>query len=176
MIIIYSGLRPKMINNHLNKILYKVGALCLMFFSTQILIAQVVYSNPPHPTERDSIIIYFDAAKGDGGLKDFTGDVYAHTGVITNLSATAKDWRYVITPWPGQGGTANTSKNKLERISTNLYKLTIGFPRTFYISHENGATIPDGEKILKLAFVFRNADGSKSGRDVGGADIFQNLF
>ncbi|HQM35503.1 MAG TPA: alpha-amylase family glycosyl hydrolase, partial [Candidatus Marinimicrobia bacterium] len=76
----------------------------------------------------------------------------------------------------GQGGTANTSKNKLERISTNLYKLTIGFPRTFYISHENGATIPDGEKILKLAFVFRNADGSKSGRDVGGADIFQNLF
>ncbi|HPI28722.1 MAG TPA: alpha-amylase family glycosyl hydrolase, partial [Candidatus Marinimicrobia bacterium] len=40
----------------------------------------------------------------------------------------------------------------------------------------NGATIPDGEKILKLAFVFRNADGSKSGRDVGGADIFQNLF
>jgi glycosidase len=165
-----------MINNHLNKILYKVGVLCLMLFSTRSLVAQVVYSNPPHPTERDSIIIYFDAAKGDGGLKDFTGDVYAHTGVITNLSATAKDWRYVITPWPGQGGTANTSKNKLERISTNLYKLTIGFPRTFYISHENGATIPDGEKILKLAFVFRNADGSKSGRDVGGADIFQNLF
>ncbi len=176
MIIIYSGLRPKMINNHLNRIFYKIGVLCLMFFSAQVLIAQVVYSNPPHPTERDSIIIYFDATKGDGGLKDFTGDVYAHTGVITNLSATAKDWRYVITPWPGQGGTANTSKNKLERISTNLYKLTIGFPRTFYISHENGATIPDGEKILKLAFVFRNADGSKSGRDVGGADIFQNLF
>jgi len=165
-----------MINNHLNRIFYKIGVLCLMFFSAQVLIAQVVYSNPPHPTERDSIIIYFDATKGDGGLKDFTGDVYAHTGVITNLSATAKDWRYVITPWPGQGGTANTSKNKLERISTNLYKLTIGFPRTFYISHENGATIPDGEKILKLAFVFRNADGSKSGRDVGGADIFQNLF
>jgi len=165
-----------MINNHHKKMLYKVGVLCLMLFSTRFLVAQVVYSEPPHPTERDSITIYFDATKGDGGLKDYTGDIYAHTGVITNLSATGKDWRYVVTPWPGQGGVANTSKNKLERISTNLYKLTIGYPRTFYISHENGATIPGNEQILKLAFVFRNADGSKSGRDVGGADIFHNLF
>ncbi len=140
------------------------------------LAAQLVYSDPSYATEYDSIVIYFDATKGNAGLLNYTGEVYAHTGVITDLSTQPSDWRYVVTPWPGGSGTANTLKNKLVRISTNLYKLTIGRPRMYYISHENGATIPATEHILKLAFVFRSADGSRTGRDVGGADIFLTLY
>ncbi len=138
--------------------------------------AQLITSDPPYPTENDSIIIYFDATQGDAGLLNFTGDVYAHTGVVTSLSTPASLWRYVVTPWPGQGENPNTTKNKLVPLGTNLYQLTIGFPREYYVSHENGASVMQGEKILKLAFVFRSADGSRSGRDAGGADIFYNLF
>ncbi|MFA4839969.1 MAG: alpha-amylase family glycosyl hydrolase, partial [Candidatus Neomarinimicrobiota bacterium] len=147
----------------------------LIIFTVRLLSAQVVYSDPQYPTERDSIVIYFNASQGNAGLMNYTGDIYAHTGVITDSSTISSDWRYVVTPWAGNTG-ANTTKNKLERISTNLYKLKIGYPRTYYVWHTTGATIPDTETILKLAFVFRNSDGSKEGKDVGGADIFHTLY
>ena len=31
--------------------------------------------------------------------------------------------------------------------------------------------VPAGEKILKMAFVFRSSDGKKEGKDTGGKDI-----
>ncbi len=138
--------------------------------------SQIVTSSPIYPTENDSIIVFFDATQGNRGLLNYTGDVYAHTGVITNLSTRPSDWRYVITPWPGSGGIPNLPKNKLTRVSTNLYKLVIGRPREYYVDHTTGAHIQPSEKILKLAFVFRNADGTKEGKDVGNADIFLPLY
>jgi len=167
-----------MIKHSLKPTIRKVRLTGLVLISlVHILSAQVVFTDPYYATEQDSITLYFDATLGNAGLKDYTGDVYAHTGVITDYSTSPSDWKYVVTPWADKPG-ANTSKNKLERDATNsnLYKLTIGYPRDYYVSHENGATIPAGEKILKLAFVFRNADGSKSGRDIGGNDIFYDLY
>ncbi len=75
--------------------------LILLFLITCISISfsQVVQIQPTFATENDSIVIYFDATKGDAGLKGFTGDVYAHTGVITNLSSGSRDWKYVMAPW-----------------------------------------------------------------------------
>jgi 1,4-alpha-glucan branching enzyme len=64
----------------------------------------------------------------------------------------------------------NIPEAQLTRISTDYYRLVIGFPRDYY-----GMTDPD-EKILQLAFVFRNGNGSVTGRDVGGGDIFYDLF
>ena len=40
----------------------------------------------------------------------------------------------------------------------------------------NFTTYPDGEEVLQLAFVFRNADGTIVGRDSDGSDIFYDLF
>ena len=54
-------------------------------------------------------------------------------------------------------------------MGENLWKLPIGYPHEYY-------GMPAGEKILQLAFVFRNSDGTRTGRDVGGADIFYDLF
>lgn len=127
--------------------------------------AQIVSSDPDFPTASDSVIVYFDATQGTGGLKDFTGDVYAHTGVITENSTSSNDWKYVITDWPD-----NVPKIKLERIEPNLYKLDI----TPSIREYYG--VPEGEKILKMAFVFRNADGTKQGKADGGADIFVKVY
>lgn len=144
----------------------KFKFLLLIFFGfIQTGFSQVVTSIPQFPAENDSIIIYFDAEKGDGGLKGFTGDVYAHTGVITNLSIDGHDWKYVKTDWG-----VNIPEIKLIKDSVDHYHLVIGKPRSYYgISNSS-------EVIKKLAFVFRNADGSKSGRDAGGADIFYDLY
>ncbi|MRR19585.1 T9SS type A sorting domain-containing protein, partial [bacterium] len=129
------------------------------------LTGQVIVTNPVFPVSSGPVVITFNADKGDMGLKDYTGDdVYAHTGVITNLSTGPSDWKYVIAGW-----TTNLPKAKLTKVSANVYTLSISPSiREFY-------AVPAGEQIQKLAFVFRNSDGSRTGRDVGGADIFYNV-
>ena len=131
----------------------------------QSVFGQLITSEPEYPTQNDSIIIYFDATKGDGGLAGYTGtDVYAHTGVITDKSTGSSDWKHVIANW-----NVNISKAKLTKVGTDLWKLSIGYIKDYY-------GVPDGERVLRLAFVFRNGNGSVTGRDVGGADIFYDLF
>ncbi|MDZ7633857.1 MAG: hypothetical protein U5L72_05245 [Bacteroidales bacterium] len=62
--------------------------------------AQVIVTNPVFPVSSGPVVITFNADKGDMGLKDYAGDdVYAHTGVITNLSSGPSDWKYVVAPW-----------------------------------------------------------------------------
>ena len=130
-----------------------------------LLVAQnPVSSEPQFATENDSIVIFFDATLGDRGLMGYSGDIWAHTGVITEYSTGPGDWRYVIADW-----NVNPEKTKLEYVGTDLWKLTIGFPHEYY-------GCPSSERIVRLAFVFRNNDGSVTGRDVGGADIFLDLF
>ena len=93
-------------------------------------------------------------------LAGFSGDVYAHTGVLTDKSSTTSDWRYVKYDW-----TVNNAECKLTKVEGNLWKLNIkGGPRAYY-------GVPAGETIQKMAFVFRNADGTKEGKD-NGNDIF----
>ncbi len=123
--------------------------------------AQIITSDPVYPTENDSIIIYYDATLGDGGLKGYTGDVYTHTGVTINGGR----WQHVIESW----GNDDTQP-KLIRTSTDRYKLVIGNPHEFY-------GVSTADKITELCFVFRSAgsDGP-TGRDVGGDDIFYALY
>ena len=146
---------------------YKRLLIVFCAILAQPIIAQVVYSVPNYATEWDSITVYFNAAEGDQGLLGFTGDVWGHTGVITTASTHPGDWKYVKTNW-GE----NTSETQLIPLGNDLWKLNVGFPRDYY--GNNG--IPNNEQILQLAFVFRNYDGSVTGRDVGGADIFLDLY
>ncbi len=129
--------------------------------------AQLIITNPAIPIDNQQVTITFDATKGDGGLKGYAGtDVYAHTGVITDKSTSSSDWKYVKAPW-----TTNLPVCKMTKISANIYQLIIAPGiRAFY-------GVPDGEKILKMAFVFRNtASTATTGRDVGGADIFTPVY
>ncbi len=61
--------------------------------------AQLLSWTPSFPTENDAaqtLVITVDGSKGNKGLLNYTAsDVYVHTGVITNLSANATDWKYV---------------------------------------------------------------------------------
>ncbi|NOX87553.1 MAG: alpha-amylase, partial [Calditrichaeota bacterium] len=146
----------------------RIKLLTILVFAMVFSVAgftQVVTTEPPYATVHDSVVVYFHADQGDKGLMNYAGtDVYAHTGVITNLSTGPTDWKYVKTEW-----NENVPETRLTKVEQNLWKLTIGYPYEYY-------GVPKDEQILKMAFVFRNSDGSKTGRDVGGADIFYEFY
>lgn len=147
---------------------YFVAFVLLFVFSFRIT-AQLVWTVPEFPTDNDEVTIYFDATQGSGGLAGYTGDVYAHTGVITENSSSSSDWKYVKTSW-GQ----NSPETKLTRIDTDLYTLLVTpSVREYY-------GVPAAEDIFQMAFVFRSGEqvgGSwLEGKTESGGDIFIDLY
>ncbi len=147
-----------------------LGAFYALFISSASLSAQIVTSDLELPVDTEPVTIYFDATEGTGGLAGYTGDVYAHTGVLTEASGSSSDWKYVKTDW-GQ----NTPETRLTRLDDDYYKLDI----TPSIRDYYG--VPEGETITHLAFVFRSAEpysGSTyyEGKADGGKDIFVEVF
>jgi len=134
----------------------RITILTIFLFST--IQAQLVVTIPEYPTQSDSIVVLLDATQpGAEELLNYSGTLYAHTGVNTNFG----DWQHVIGDWGN-----NQNQPALARLGTNLYKLTIGFPRIFY-----SVTNP-AEQINELAIVFRSSDATKQTRP----DIFIPLF
>ena len=143
-----------------------------LFFSLVLLavtnvFSQVITVTPPLPNDQNSIEVIFDASLASPGLKGYTGDVYAHTGVVTNLSAGS--WTHVKAEW----GT-NIPDCKLTALGNDKWKLLIGPSiREYY-------NVPANEVILKLAFVFRSGVqvGGKwlEGKTADGKDIFYDVY
>lgn len=136
-------------------------AVCSLAFASLWGNAQVVTTEPASLKEDDTnVTIYFHADQGNKGLANLPAGtpVYAHTGVITEKSTGDSDWKYAPT-WGD-----NSEKYELTYVSDNLYSLYIGDLHKYY-------GVPANESITKLAFVFRNANGSKEGKGTGGADI-----
>lgn len=128
--------------------------------------ADVVTTSPSPLQEASSdVIVYFHADQGNKGLMNqpASAQLYAHTGVITNLSETNSDWQYA-SDW-----NKNDAKYKLEYVEPDLWKLSIGNIRSFY-------GVKEGETVKKLAFVFRTADKSKEGKGEGNSDIFIDVM
>lgn len=126
--------------------------------------AQVVVATPEFPTVATPVTIVFDATQGSKGLMGYTGDVYAHTGVITDESKGDSDWRYASS-W-----NANEEKYKMTFMGSNKWKLEITPDiRSYY-------GVPAEEVVRKMAFVFRSADRTKEGKDTGNKDIFVEVY
>lgn len=143
--------------------LYSLFIICMM--TVLAVQAQIVTTTPPFPTEDDEVTIVFDATKGTAGLKGFTGDVYAHTGVITSKSSGSTDWRHTIAEW-----TENLPKAKMTKLGNDKWQLKITPNiREYYV-------VPDGESVKQMVFVFRSSNGSKEGKDTGGKDIFVDVY
>lgn len=137
----------------------------ILLTATLPLSGQVVTTDPVFPRHDQPVTILFHAAEGNGGLAGFTGDIWAHTGVLTDRSSSPGDWRYVVAGW-----SENTEKAKLRSVGTDLWELEIGPSiREFY-------GVPESETIEQLAFVFRNSNGSVTGRAADGGDIFTQVY
>ena len=130
----------------------------LFIFLCSIAQSQIVVTIPEYPTQLDSIVVIFDATQpGAEELLNYSGTVYAHTGVNTNVG----NWQHVVGSWGN-----NQNQPALLRLEPNLYQLTIGYPRAFY-----NVTNP-AEQILQLAFVFRSSDATRQTRP----DIFTDIY
>jgi 1,4-alpha-glucan branching enzyme len=144
------------------------GSLFLLLFVFcfyTIAFTQTVETDPLYPTDLNSCAIIYDATKGNAELKNESPPIYAYTGVITNLSASSTDWRYIIAEW-----NQNTPKAIMTPLGNNLYQITMQPSiRAFY-------GVPASETIKKMAFVFRNSTGTKCGREANGADIFADVY
>ena len=140
--------------------------LLIIFAAVSVACGQIIECNPEFPNiNSQNIKITFHADQGTAGLKNYTGDVYAHTGVILK-GGSDSDWKNVVAEWD-----ENLDKCKLTRTATNTYTLTISDIKEFY-----GLKDADAEKVEKLAFVFRSSDGKKEGKETGGKNIFQEIY
>ncbi len=114
------------------------------------------------------VTITMDASLGNNGLLNYTPttDVYVHIGVITNLSTSSSDWKYVKFAW----GTTDPNA-QCTYLGNNKWQYTItGGLRTFF-----GIT-NSGETIKKISILFRNGNGSKVQRNRDGSDMYVPVY
>ena len=136
---------------------------CIIAQST--LSAQVITTDPVFPLADQGVKIIFNAAEGNAGLAGYTGDIWAHAGVITDKSASNTDWKYVIAEW-----SENTDKASLTSLGNDLWELNIEPTiNDFY-------AVAASDTIKQLAFVFRNSDGTQTGRASDGSDIMLEVY
>lgn len=124
--------------------------------------AQVLSVTPAFPSQNDTVTIIYDATQGNAALTGVI-PVYAHAGLITNQSTSATDWKHVQGNW----GTADVSV-LMTPLGNNLHKISYHMP-TFY-------GFGSGVAVQKMAFVFRNANGTTVGRATSGSDIYYDVY
>lgn len=125
--------------------------LIVTFIFLHVLGVGQITTDPKWPTENQSVTITFNSAEEDR-LGYYTGDLYAHTGVILEGNS---EWQHVIGDW-GQ----NDKQPKLEHKGNGIYELKITPDiLQFY-------NVPKGEKVTKLMFVFRSSDSGKQTNDL----------
>ncbi len=129
-----------------------------VFFST-VISAQVVSISPPFPSQNDDVTITFNSSLGNGDLQGIV-PVYAHTGVILEGS---DGWQNVQGNW----GTSD-SQVLMTALGNDLYQISYNIS-DFY-------NLQPGDVVQKLAFVFRNTDGSIVGRATYGDDIYVDVY
>ncbi|MFO7863637.1 MAG: alpha-amylase family glycosyl hydrolase [Salinivirgaceae bacterium] len=139
--------------------------VALFVMCAELVSGQVITSDPLYPVPGEPVTLTFYANNGNGALAGHTGELYAHTGVVTDESSSTSDWKYVVTEWD-----ENIEKTQLTSLGNDAWELTIQPDIYSYYG------VPADEEILQLAFVFRNADGTVVGRDTDGGDIFVNVY
>ncbi|MDZ7764855.1 MAG: hypothetical protein U5K00_10560 [Melioribacteraceae bacterium] len=148
----------------------KTKILFLFIFFVVTLKSQILTWEPVYFTEDSAVTITFDATKGNAGLAGFSGTVYAHTGVLLANSSSNSDW-YAAPQWLN-----NDDRYKLTKIGDDLYQFVIS-PSVFdyYSNAPSEKPIDASDEITHLAFVFRNADGTREGKGDGNSDLFIEL-
>jgi 1,4-alpha-glucan branching enzyme len=140
-----------------------VSILCSISSSAQLLSV-----NEPFPWDTSSVTITVDCSKGNMGLMNYASvnDVYVHTGVITNLSTGAGNWRYVKfnqdfnRPNPALAAT---------HLGNNRYSFTIPGIRNYF-------GVPAGEKIEKIALLFRSGNGAAVQRNSDASNMYVQVY
>jgi len=161
---LYQSLKPSfpLVMNNLRTYLIATSSLMLLTVLTFVPAFAQLTCIPVFPNADDNVTITFDATQGNGALAGVS-PVWAHLGVITNLSTGPSDWKHVATTWP-----VNNAAAQMTNAGPNLWTKSFNI-NTFF-------NIPGNETVLKLACVFRDASGNTVGRAADGGDIFYEVY
>ncbi|NOU60360.1 alpha-amylase family glycosyl hydrolase [Marinifilum caeruleilacunae] len=124
--------------------------LFVLLLLPTIVQAQIT-TNPEFPNVNSEITITFDSSQ-ESRLGTFSGDLYAHTGVLIEGNT---EWQHVIGSWGD-----NTAQPQLTNNNDGTYTLVITPNITDFYS------VPGNEVVRQMAFVFRSADGSQQTDDI----------
>lgn len=111
--------------------------------------------NFPITPDGDSLTIIYNATMGQTQLVG-ASKVYFHSGYELVPFAGAAGW---VGNWGQDDGLG-----EMTNIGNNLWKITIN-PKTYY-------DLDTGVTLNGIIFVFRNVDGTATGKDNNGNDIF----
>lgn len=128
----------------------RISLLIWLVSVCQLSFAQLI-TDPVVPIDTKPVTITFDSSK-ESRLGYFTGDLYAHTGVII---AGNSAWQHVIGNWGD-----NSVQPKLTNLGSGIYQLTITPDINTYYS------VPSTQLVKQIALVFRSADGTKQTNDL----------
>jgi glycosidase len=150
-----------------NDFMKRIICLSVFSFLMTVCYAQLLSWTPDFATDVDNITITVDASKGNQGLMGFNGNVYAHVGVITNLSSGPSGWKYVKFAWGSNEAGALATPD-----GPNKWKYSITNMRTFF-------NVPGGEQIQKIAVLFRSGgcvNDCKVQRNTDGSDMYIPVY
>lgn len=149
----------------MKKIFLLFSVLCI---AISVSAQRLLSWTPEFPVDNSTLVMTVDCNKGNQGLLNFEGgnsnNVYVHVGVITNLSTSPTDWRYVKFTW----GTADPAAHATP-LGSNRYQYTINNIRTFF-------AVPAAETIKKVCVIFRNATGSLKQVNSDGSDMYNPVY
>jgi len=138
--------------------------IVLMTFRSQ---AQLLNFTPNFPIDNSNLVVTMDANKGSKGLLNYTpSDVYVHTGVITNLSSSTTNWRYVKF---NQNFNQPNVLLQATSLGGNKWQFNINDIRAYF-------GVPSNETILKVAILFRSGDGTKKQANIDGSDMYIPVY
>ena len=135
--------------------------LFTFIFLGNIGFSQIIQITPAFPTVNDVITVQYDATQGNGGLVGVS-PIYTHTGVVTQ-SGLPSSWSYTQGNW----GQADTNVLMTD-LGNNIHELIIDIDQYY--------GFPTGTNVAKLAFVFRNFNGSLEGKTATMGDIFYPIY
>ncbi len=133
------------------------------FVSASDSTVAIVTISPELPTADEEITITYNAAQGVSGLVD-TEKVYMHSGVILS-GADGISWENVVGNWGQDDGVGQMTAVADE---PNQWQITLPSIREYY-------DLPDGTPVFRLGIVFRNADGTQTGKSSANGDIFVEI-
>lgn len=129
------------------------------------LTAQLLTWTPNFAKEGDNITITVDATKGNQGLMGYTGNVYVHIGLITSLSTSQDDWKYVPFTW-----ATSPANGQATSAGTDKWSYTINNIRSFF--NVTNAS----ETIRAIAILFRDAAGNRVQRNADLSVFNGNMY
>jgi hypothetical protein len=149
----------------------RVISTLLMLFGATALKAQLLTWTPDfiRDTGTSTVQIIADASRGNKGLQGYSNltDVYVHMGVITSLSNSPTDWKYVkFSSFNTPNAAARCTSLGGERWR---FDISGGLRAFLNITNAN-------ERILRIAILFRNGAGTQVLRNADGSDMYIPVY